>query len=157
MRKLLLIILCTILILPVFAQETVLQAGVAVSEVPESFFGSWSITGKLDETNNRSIFKPQSKDFWTLTRSEDFITLSNNLTGANATITVDAVEGNVVVFTRKVSYDNKKLTDSVTLRIDNKKFSGINTLKVESFSLIDGHLMKTDTATYLINGEKIAN
>ena len=79
------------------------------------------------------------------------------LQGANAEISVRAVDGNVVVFSKKLPYDgNKVLTDTVTIRIEGDKFSGINTLVLESFSLVDNHLMKTETATYEITGEKIA-
>ena len=52
--------------------------------------------------------------------------------------------------------NNKILTDTVTLRLKENTFSGINTLKLESFSLIDNHLMKTETATYHITGEKLS-
>ena len=48
------------------------------------------------------------------------------------------------------------MTDTVTIRLNNNEFSGINTLRLESFSLIDNHLMKTETATYHITGEKIS-
>ena len=54
-------------------------------------------------------------------------------------------------------YDgNKVLTDTVTLRLNKNQFSGINTLKLETFSLIDNHLLKTETASYRISGEKIS-
>ena len=62
----------------------------------------------------------------------------------------------IVVFSKRIKYDNKTLTDTVTLRLNKNKFSGINTLCLESFSLVDNHLRKTETATYHINGEKIS-
>ena len=60
------------------------------------------------------------------------------------------------MFSKKAPYDNKMLTDTVSIRIDKNNFSGINTLSLESFSLIDGHTLKTETARYVIKGEKIA-
>ena len=93
---------------------------------------------------------------WTLTRVGDIITLSNPFTGANAEITVKTVEGNLVVFSKKAPYDNKMLTDTVSIRLDKNSFSGINTLTLEQFSLIDGHIIKTENARYIIKGEKIA-
>ena len=133
-----------------------LSAGISVNEVPKTLFGSWRVVAKLEDSNSYSTFKPQSADMWTLTRVGDIITLSNPFTGANAEITVKTVEGNLVVFSKKAPYDNKMLTDTVSIRLDKNSFSGINTLTLEQFSLIDGHIIKTENARYIIKGEKIA-
>ena len=135
----------------------VLQGGVSVEDVPEALFGSWRVNAKLDTTNARSTFKPQSIDFWNLSRIGDTIRLDNPFSGANAEISVRTVEGNLIVFSKRLPYQgNKVLTDTVTIRLEDNKFSGINHLTLESYSLIDNHLMKTETASYLINGEKIS-
>ena len=42
------------------------------------------------------------------------------------------------------------------IRLNEDNFSGINTLRLESYSLIDNHLMKTENALYRIKGEKIS-
>lgn len=133
-----------------------LSAGVSVSEIPKTFFGSWRVVAKLDDTNNYKTFKPQSVDMWNLSRVGDRVILDNPFTGAKAEISVRAVEGNLIVFSKKAPYDNKILTDTVSLRLDDGKFSGINTLSLESYSLVDNHLMKTETARYLLKGEKVA-
>ena len=79
------------------------------------------------------------------------------MSGANSTISVKTVEGNLIVFSKKTPYDNNKvLTDIVTIRLNDDSFTGINDLKLETFSLIDNHLMKTETAKYIIKGEKIS-
>jgi len=140
----------------VFAEEYTLTAGVSVNEVPKAFFGSWKVTAKLDDTNSYKTFKPQSADMWTISRIGDNITLSNPFTGANAQISLKAVEGNLIVFSKKAPYDNKMLTDTVSIRLEDGKFSGINTLTLESYSLVDKHLLKTETARYIIKGEKIS-
>lgn len=153
MKKLFLIIF---LFFALPANAAVLEAGISVEEIPKALYGSWRVSAKLDTTNSRSTFKPQSIDFWTLTRQGDTIALDNPYSGANAQISVKTVEGNLIVFSKKTPYDNNKvLTDTVTLRLDENEFSGINTLKLESFSLIDKHLMKTETASYIIKGEKL--
>ena len=139
-----------------FADEFTLSAGVSVNEVPQAFYGSWRITAKLDDTNSRGTFKPQSVDMWNLSRVGDKITLSNPFTGANAYISVKTIEGNLIVFSKKAPYDNKILTDTVSLRLDGNTFSGINDLTLESYSLVDNHLMKIERAKYIIKGEKIA-
>lgn len=150
-------VILSLFCLTLSANAEILEAGVSVEEVPKALFGTWRVNAKLDSTNSYKTFKAQSIDFWNLIRADGKVTLDNPYSGANAEISVTAVEGNLVVFTKKTPYDNNKiLTDTVNLRIDGDKFSGINTLKLESFSLIDNHLMKTETAQYLIKGEKIS-
>ena len=134
----------------------VLTTGISVNQIPKTFYGSWRITAKLEQASNYGIFKPQSADMWTLSRVNDTVTLTNPFTGANAEIALKAVEGNLIVFSKKAPYDNKMLTDTVSIRLNKDSFTGINTLKLESFSLVDGHLLKTETARYLIKGEKIS-
>lgn len=155
MKKILLLLL--ILFFSNYVNAAVLEAGISADYVPKALFGSWRVTAKLDKTNSPSTFRPQSVDFWNLSRIGDTIKLDNPFSGANAEISVQTVEGNIVVFSKKLPYQgNKVLTDTVTLRLDNNNFSGINTLKLESFSLVDNHLLKTETATYHITGEKVS-
>lgn len=138
------------------ADNVTLSAGVSLNEIPKTFYGNWRVTAKLDDTNSYSTFKPKSVDLWTLSRTGDIITLSNPFTGASAEITIRAVEGNLVVFSKKSPYDNKLLSDTVSIRLNKNNFEGINTLTLESFSLVDGHIIKTENARYVIKGEKIS-
>jgi len=140
----------------VLAEEYTLKAGVSINDVPKALYGSWRVSAKLDDTNSYGTFKPQSIDFWTLSRVGDKVTLSNPFSGANAEVSIRTVEGNLIVFSKKAPYDNKMLTDTISIRLNDSTFSGINTLSLESFSLIDNHLMKTETARYIIKGEKIS-
>ena len=156
MKRVCLLILLLIFTLPALASDKILSAGVSVNDVPKAFFGSWRVTAKLDDSNSYGTFKPASIDFWNLSRIGDKITLENPFTGAKAEISLRTVEGNVVVFSKKAPYDNKMLTDVVTIRLSNNEFNGINDLTLESFSLVDNHLMKTEHAKYIIKGEKIA-
>ena len=155
MKKILLTILILFFIPMSFA--AVLEAGISIDHVPKAIYGSWCVNAKLDSTNAPHTFRPQSIDFWDLSRVGDTLRLNNPYTHANAEVSVQTVEGNLVVFSKRLAYDNNKvLTDTVTLRLEDNKFSGINTLTLEYFSLIDNHLMKTETARYHITGEKIA-
>lgn len=157
MRRVLVLFLFLIsLSLISYAEEFTLSAGVSVNEVPKALFGSWRVNAYLEDTNSYKTFKPQSADMWNLTRIGDKITLENPFSGANAEISVSTVEGDLVVFSKKAPYDNKILTDTVTIRLSGNSFSGFNDLKLESFSLIDNHLMKTEHAKYKIKGEKIS-
>ena len=136
---------------------TVIEGGVSIDKIPKNLFGSWRVHAKLDRTNSPKTFKPQSMDFWNMSRIDDELILDNPMSGANSKVSVKTVEENLIVFSKKTPYDNNKvLTDIVTIRLNPNNFSGINELKLESFSLIDNHLMKTETATYIIKGEKIA-
>ena len=155
MRLFFTLLLSILFINPVFS--AVLEAGVSVNEIPDDFFGSWRVNATLENTNSHSTFKPKSMDFWNLSRKTDRVILDNPFSGANAEISIHTIEGNLVVFSKRVPYDNNKvLTDTVTLRLGENEFIGVNTLSLESYSLVDNHLMKTETAVYKIKGEKIA-
>ena len=156
MKRILILLFFILTTTAVLAEEFTLSAGVVVNDIPKAFFGSWRINAKLVDTNSYGTFKPTSIDMWNLSRVGDRIMLSNPFSGANAEISVKAVEGNIIVFSKKAPYDNKILTDTVTLRLSDNTFSGINDLTLESFSLVDNHLMKTEHAKYKINGEKIS-
>ena len=145
-----------ITLLTAHASDLTLNAGVSVNDIPKAFFGSWRVSAKLDDTNSLGTFKPASVDFWNLSRVGDKITLQNPFTGANAEISLKSVEGNLIVFSKKAPYDNKILIDTVTLRLSDNSFSGINDLTLESYSLVDNHLMKSEHAKYIIKGEKIS-
>lgn len=156
MKKFLIFILIVLTAGCVLAEEFTLSAGVSINDIPKAFFGSWRVTAQLDDTNSRGTFKPTSTDLWNLSRTGDRITLSNPFSGANAEISVKTVEGNLIVFSKKAPYDNKVLTDTVTIRLSDSSFTGINDLTLESYSLVDNHLMKSEHAKYIIKGEKIS-
>lgn len=138
-------------------QAEVLKAGVSLDDIPNALYGSWRVSAKLDKTNAPRLYKAQSIDFWNLSRIENIVKLENPYSGANAEISVQTIEGNIIVFSKRLPYDNNKvLTDTVTIRLHENEFSGINTLTLESFSLVDNHLIKTETATYHIKGEKLS-
>lgn len=139
------------------ANAEILEAGVSIENIPKILFGTWRVNAKLDTTNSYKTFKPQSVDIWELSRINDRLNLSNPNSGAKADISVKTVEGNIIVFSKKTPYDNNKvLTDIVHIRLEGGKFSGINNLILESFSAVDKHLMKTETAQYIIKGEKLS-
>ena len=100
------------------AEEFTLQAGVSINDVPKALFGSWRVSAKLEDTNSYGTFKPQSVDFWTLSRVGDRVTLSNPFSGANAEVSIRTVEGNLIVFSKKAPYDNKILTDTISIRLN---------------------------------------
>ncbi len=155
-------VLCIIMFLCLFVQianaeeDSVLSAGISINEVPQMLFGSWKVSAKLDDTNSYRTFKPKSADIWTLTRAGNYITLTNPFSGAEAKISVKTVEGNLIIFSKESPYNNKVLTDTVAIRLDKKEFSGINTISLKSYSNVDGHLIKSEDARYIIQGEKLS-
>lgn len=136
--------------------ETVLKSGVSLEKLPNAIFGTWQVNAQLDKTSNYSVFKVQTKDVWNLSRSGNVITLENPFTKAKAVVKVNQIEGNVVVFSRGSTCDNRVLKDTVTIRIEGDKFAGYDDLVYETLSLHDGHVMKRDTAKYLLKGTKIS-
>ena len=133
-----------------------LTGGISVDDVPKAMYGTWKVTAKLEYATNYGIFKPKSTDIWILSRIGDNITLTNPLTGATADIRINTIENNLVIFSKRAPYDNKMLTDTISVRINKNSFSGINALNLELFSTVDGHSIKNDSARYSINGEKIS-
>lgn len=153
-------VLIVVILLSAFAYkvsaETVLKSGVSLEKLPNAIFGTWQVNAQLDRTSNYSVFKVQTKDVWNLSRSGNVITLENPFTKAKAVVKVNQIEGNVVVFSRGSTCDNRVLKDTVTIRIEGDKFAGYDDLVYETLSLHDGHVMKRDTAKYLLKGTKIS-
>lgn len=155
MRKFLLTLL--ILLLGFAVQGETLHVGISADSVPNNFYGSWRVVGKVDKQSGTMNFRPQSVDFWNLSRRGDVINLNNPFTGASASVKLDYVEGNIIRFTKTGEYDyNKKLTDTVDLKLTGDTFTGVNYITLETFSAIDNSLIKKDTAIYLLKGEKIS-
>lgn len=152
------ILIIIVFLLGITVSAETLTAGVSKIEmVPNSFYGSWRVIAKIDKQSSNGVyFKPQTVDLWNLSREGDVINLNNPFTGASASVTVDYVDGNIIRFTKTGEYDNKKLTDTVDLKLNGDTFTGINSLTLETFSIRDKSLIKKDTATYVLRGEKIS-
>ena len=156
MLKKIFVILILFIGLPVLAET--LKAGIStVDSIPNSFYGSWRVVAKLDKQSGSAYFKPQAVDFWNLSRTGNVIYLENPFSGANATVKLDYVDGNLIRFTKTGDYDgNKKLTDTVDLKLVGDTFTGVNYITLETFSLRDNSLIRKDTAIYILAGEKIS-
>lgn len=134
-----------------------LKAGISIDKIPKEFYGTWRVTSKLLSSNNEEIFRKASIDLWNLSRVGNVITLDNPFSGAHASIMVDDIQGKLIKFKKIGDYDNsKKLTDVVELTLTKESFTGINKLKFDTISEVDGHVIKSDIATYRLTGEKIS-
>ena len=127
-----------------------------VEEVSPAFYGTWRVVSKRIDTNSPVTFKEKGLDIWNLSQENNVIYLRNTFSGASAQIMLKEVKGNTVTFTKTGKYDNKILTDKVTLSIKGDNFTGENDLKMDTISDIDGSVRKTETARYYIKGDKIA-
>lgn len=148
------VVICLLTVGSVFANQTMLKG--SVEKVPDTFFGAWRVGSIRLDTDAPFSFKEKSVDLWNLSIENGVITLSNPFSGAKAEISVDYAVDNKVNFTKVGKYDNKILTDKVSIDIDDNKFIGQNEIKLDTISTVDGSIRKTETAIYSIKGEKIA-
>ncbi len=147
-----------ILLVGLTVSAETLKAGISkIDALPNSFFGSWRVLAKVDKQSGTMNFRPQTVDFWNLSRVGDVINLNNPFTGASASVKLDYVEGNIIRFTKTGKYDsNRVLTDTVDLKLNGNTFTGVNYITLETFSTFDNSLIKKDTALYILKGEKIS-
>ena len=156
MKKFLFVFVLLLIETVCFAQT--IKTGISkIDMLPGDFFGSWRVVAKIDKQSGSTNFKPNMVSLWNLSRKGDVINLNNPFTGASASVKLDYVEGNIIRFTKVGDYDNKKLTDTVDLKLNGNTFTGINSLKLETYSTYDNSLIKTDTALYILKGEKISD
>lgn len=150
-------IIFLLLIFGLSVNAETLKAGVSIDNVPNYFYGSWRVVAKVDKQTGNVNFRPQTVDIWNLSRNGDVINLNNPFTGASASVKLDYVDGNIIRFTKSGEYDNnKKLTDTVDLKLTGDTFTGVNYITLETFSNFNNSLIKKDTAIYILKGEKIS-
>lgn len=136
-------------------QTYTLKTGISIDKVPKEFYGSWRVTSKVLTSTGDGIFKGSCIDLWNLSRVGNVITLDNPFSGAHASISVDEVNGKIIRFSKVGDFDGNKLTDTVEITLGKESFTGTNYLKLDTISA-DGHVIKTDKATYKLVGEKIS-
>jgi hypothetical protein len=140
---------------PVFANK-VLQTGVEIKNIPNSFYGNWRVSSVLVSSSNDKLFKQKNIDIWNLSQKNNVIKLENPFSGAKQSVTVKDIGSNFIKFTKVGNYYGKQLTDVVSLNLEKDTFWGVNEIKLETISDIDGSVLKTDYALYDIKGEKIS-
>ncbi len=137
--------------------SNVFKAGVSIVEqIPPAFFGTWRVASTLTDTDSPTTFKKSNIDIWNLSKEGDVVKLSNPFSGAIASITLNYARQDAIKFSKKHNYDGKVLTDTVELNLNEKSFSGVNTIILETLSDINNSVIKTEKATYTLKGEKIA-
>lgn len=158
-RKFLLFAFCLLLLAFVpmsFAEQGyTIKGGVSLDKVPKELYGTWRVQASLISTNSSGRFKGGSTDLWNLSRAGDVLTLDNPFSGAHASITVNEVRGRLIKFEKSQNDSDKKLTDVVELNLGKNSFTGVNRLKLDTIAS-DGHVTKSETASYNLVGEKIS-
>lgn len=158
MKRLLALFLIFLLWLPAsscFAQTMTLKAGVSLSDqVPKGFFGSWRITSVMTYSNNKKIFNEVTTDYWNLSKVDDVITLTNPVSGAEASITVEDVKGNQIKFTHVTKGKNARMTETPSLTLNGENFSGTDKIVIEKYKY--GEKISEDIVIYKITAQKIS-
>ncbi len=137
--------------------QTTLKTGISlVKNVPSGLFGTWRVVAVLEKTDSPEVFKGKSADLWNLSRNNDVMNLCNPFTGASADLSVEFVESNTIKFTKEGVSDDKKLTDTVEIKLNGNKFTGRNYLTLKTISKNDNKVLKIQSAVYVLAGEKIS-
>lgn len=153
----LILIIITINLMPqkVFADSIVLQAGVSMSDrIPKGFFGTWKIQSTIKESSNSKMFNNITTDFWNLSKAGDVITLTNPISGAEASLTIQDVKNNQIKFTHISENKNAKMTETPTLTLNGENFFGTDRIVVEKF--VNGKKISEDYVIYDIKAQKIS-
>ena len=152
-RALIMIFSVLIIGMPVVA-ETVIRGGVELSDrVPKGFFGTWKVTSVQTYTNNPMLFTERSTDYWNLSKTGDVITLSNPVSGAEASVTVEEVQGSKIKFTHVTEGKAAKMTETPTLTLNGENFSGTDRIVIEKYKY--GKKISEDIVEYKITAEKM--
>ncbi len=146
---------CGMLNISVAAEQSVLLKG-GIEKVPNTFFGSWRVVSTRTATDSPVTFKQKGLDLWNLSQDNNVIKLNNPFSGASAEVKIQNVSNNRVEFTKNGKYGNKMLSDTVKITISGDKFTGVDIIKLETLSDVDGSIRKTETAKYEITGERIS-
>ena len=137
------------------SQSMTLKTGISLSDqVPKGFFGHWEVTSTMNTSNNPTIFNETSKDFWNLSKIGDVITLSNPISGAEASVTIEEVNGNEITFTHVIEGKNAKMIETPTLKLEGENFSGTDKIVLERYKY--GKKISQDIVIYKITAKKIS-
>lgn len=136
------------------SNTTVIKGGVSLSnQVPKGFFGTWKVTSVQTYTNNPSLFTGKSVDYWNLSKENDVITLSNPVSGAEASVTLEEVEGNRIKFLRKQDKNDEKVRETPILTLDGENFYGTDKIVIEKYKY--GEHIRTDIVEYKITAQRV--
>lgn len=126
----------------------------AFKDLPEEFYGKWAVKSTILETNNPELFNKKSTDIWVFDRNGEVITLSNPVSGATASITVNEVMGKKAKFTREHVSENYTEIETPEVTVEGASFSGEDTLTIKHF--YKNTIYKTYVVKYKLEGLKLS-
>ena len=139
----------------IIKHENVIKGNISVTkDLPEEFYGTWSVISILLETNNPELFRKRSSDIWTFNREKDVIILSNPISGATASITVNEVSGKTAIFSRIKKSEKMIEIETPEITVKEDSFSGTDLIIIKHFK--NNERIKTDRVKYKIRGYKIS-
>lgn len=100
------------------------------------------------------MFNEVTTDFWNLSKVGDVITLTNPVSGAEASVTVEDVKGNQIKFTHVTQNKNAKDRVSLTLTLNGENFYGTDKIVIEKYKY--GEKVSSDVVIYKIKAQKIS-
>lgn len=152
----LLLLIFTFLACPIAANPMTLNGGVSASDrVPDGFFGSWKVMAVRAETTNSDMFAPYSVEIWNFTKTGNVITLTNPVSGAEASITVTEAQSNTFTFQRKNLGDkNETVVETAKLTLNGDNFLGLDTMDVKTYK--NGMLIKHEYCAYTLKAVKLS-
>lgn len=137
------------------AQPGVLSGGVTyTNDLPREFYGTWSVISELIETNRPELFRERSTDIWSFSRDGDMITLTNPVTGARASITVNEVVDKTATFTRTKEEEGLVETETPKITVEEDSFYGTDLIIMKHYR--NGRRTKTNIVKYKVTGYKIS-
>lgn len=134
---------------------TVLNGSIeTIDKVPRAIFGEWAIHSTLIETNNPGDYKETTSDTWIFEKWDNYLTITNPITEATATISVDEVVNNRAKFSRTSRNPRKHERETVQITIQNERFFGTDTFVIEKYK--NGKLISQDVVKYKLQGTKVS-
>jgi hypothetical protein len=135
--------------------SSVIKGGVSeTKELPNEFYGTWQVNGKLVSSNNFNMFKLKSSDIWVLQKNNNVVTLTNPVTGATSSINVDNIRGKTAAFSKTTITPQKREYEKPTITVDGDIFYGADEFIMEEYE--NGQLASRTTVRYNIVGQKIS-
>ena len=158
MKKFLILIINVFLLLtllsPLNGESMTISGGVSMTDiVPDGFFGNWKVLAYRVHTTNENMFAPYSVELWNISKNNNVITLTNPISGASASITVQNATEKSFTFQRVTGDKNETVTETANLNLNGSNFTGIDTMVVKYYK--NGLMIKSEKVEYKLKAYKI--
>ncbi|MBQ2645480.1 hypothetical protein IJG14_07930, partial [bacterium] len=102
---------------------------------------------------NENMFAPYSVELWNISKNNNVITLTNPISGASASITVQNATEKSFTFQRVTGDKNETVTETANLNLNGSNFTGIDTMVVKYYK--NGLMIKSEKVEYKLKAYKI--